>query len=561
MNQTPTDYWQRPVGDYDASLWPDADLRLIDSQPVSWVTIEEYQSPRRSGRSGWCHSYLVSPGAISEVLAAATIPRESVGSSGVTGYKDDIEFFDGLSTPYGDGDVYFFSQVRTHEGKVKPHFEITPTFLWFWGAYPVEGGWSYVDEAGNEIELIRVRITDDDWLVDVSALELRTFLHVSGRRLVIQVDNMYHPTDKSENPSMDSESQSDWFHLNWVVRPGVGGGFGPDFSSLFGVYIIEGAKTSRLPSYLDDHERDYPAFIYDVNPETGVAAKFTCDQKQLANYYGKNPNAPHYLTPICFRREVLARYTAEPSKYNVSPTRVERDGSWGIEIGINTAGLVTAYLGDLGRDLPESERPYWLTFNVLPAGKIEEGQFRRDFLNQFASSPNPVLDLREARARCNDAMKQVLGKPLWKPLPDEQQLAWDHLFGPVQDEPASLNGPLLTLTICLVDAIDPKPLTAFLGGANDGEGSLSLLTRCAERLGDLNKCTEPLLALQSIRSKAGIAHLASSDALQARKRLGIEAMTPWNAFVHVVHSLTCCLNELTTLAQLADYSSGEGEVN
>ncbi|SMY13243.1 hypothetical protein BJEO58_02855 [Brevibacterium jeotgali] len=73
----------------------------------------------------------------------------------------DGTFSDGLTASRdGDGGLAFFSAVREHHGFVKPTFEITPTFLWYWDAFPSGGGWSYFDSAGRSVELIRLIVNE-----------------------------------------------------------------------------------------------------------------------------------------------------------------------------------------------------------------------------------------------------------------------------------------------------------------------------------------------------------------------------------------------------------------
>lgn len=52
------------------------------------------------------------------------------------------------------------------------------------------------------------------------------------------------------------------------------------------------------------------------------------------------------------------------------------------------------FLGDLGRDLPSSERDYWRTFNVAPAGRMSETAFRRSILGQFTDPKSPDLQFK-----------------------------------------------------------------------------------------------------------------------------------------------------------------------
>jgi hypothetical protein len=220
---------------------------------------------------------------------------------------------------------------------------------------------------------------------------------------------------------------------------------------------------------------------------------------------------------------------------------------WGVEFSFNSAGLVEVYLGDIGEKLPADEWGHWRTYNVPPEGTMDEGRFRRDFLNQWAGSRDPVRDLRKARVNAMTASEALLGKPLWKELNAETKAEFQSLIGPLTDDPAGLSASLLLLTKVLVDGIEPAPLKVYLKNHEPGKGSLRLLQRFALELGDTSDVTAILRELQSFRSKGGVAHLAGSSAKKARVSLEIEDLSNLQAFESIATRITSCLNELTAL--------------
>jgi hypothetical protein len=123
------------------------------------------------------------------------------------------------------------------------------------------------------------------------------------------------------------------------------------------------------------------------------------------------------------------------------------------------------------------------------------------------------------------------------------------MIGPLSEDPAALQTPLILLAKCFVDAIDPVPLKAYLGDAQSGEKSLSLLGRFTERLGGSQDDVEGLRALYDVRSAGGFAHLAGSRRNAAHERLGIKDLNTIDAFDHVAVRIIECLQ---TIAALAD---------
>jgi hypothetical protein len=354
--------------------------------------------------------------------------------------------------------------------------------------------------------------------------------------------------DNEEFVRVDDEFCNEWAHFDFYALHDLSMINRPAFSRLLGQYLVTGMKTSRVPRFEEyQKEHEYPSSIYQVDHETGKPLTHTCDPDQLGTYFDKDGTRLHYLTPVYFKREVLQPYAAEPSRYRISNSRLECLNLWGVEVSFNSAGLVEVYLGDIGQKLPADEWGHWRTYNVPPKGTMDEGRFRRDFLNQWAGSKDPVRDLRKARTNAMVASEALLGRPLWKELNAETKAEFDSLIGPLTDDPAGLGASLLLLTKVLVDGIEPVPLKTHLKEHETGEGSLSLLRRFALELGDTSDVTAILRELQSFRSKGGVAHLAGSSAKKARVSLEIEDLSNLQAFESITTRITSCLNELTTL--------------
>ncbi|MGH3871310.1 MAG: hypothetical protein ACRDSR_07310 [Pseudonocardiaceae bacterium] len=539
---TLADLWQRPIGDYPSELWLEGDLRTITANPTGWLVIEEhfFTDAKHGGRG----CVLINSEQAAAALEKTTWLGRDLGKFGVW---DSGQIDNGLAATDHGVDVEFFAHVRKPAGAAALVVEICHPFLWYWDAVPTSVGWKYLNEAGRDQDLIRWEIDDDSWRVEVRALEFRSYLATCKRHAIIQVD-LVPKLDTDEFARVDDKFHNEWAHFDFHVLHDLSMINRPAFSRLLGQYLVTGTKTSRVPrfeEYGKDHE--YPSFIYQMDHETGNPLVHTCDPDQLGTYFDKDGTRLHYLTPVYFKREVLQPYAAEPSRYQISNSRLACLNLWGVEFSFNSAGLVEVYLGDIGEKLPADEWGHWRTYNVPTEGTMDEGRFRRDFLNQLAGSKDPVRDLRRARANVMTASEAMLGKPLWKEINAETKAEFESLIGPLTDDPAGLGASLLLLTKVLVDGIEPAPLKAYLKKHETGEGTLSLLRRFALELGDTSDLTAILRKLQSFRSKGGIAHLAGSSARKARVALEIEDLSNLQAFESIVTRITSCLNELTAL--------------
>jgi hypothetical protein len=538
------DLWPQPAGDLPDELWPGAVLKTIVPSPGAWLTVASHEY--NEAQHGGVHSLLIDPESATQAIDDTSWIGRYIGETVIL---DDDRMENGLETTENGVRVEFFAQSSQPQGASSAFVDIHHPFLWYWDAFPNESGWSYVDRAGREQDLVRWNLAKNDWRIEVRTLELRTFLAHYKRSLLMQVDM----TLKIEAPKFDRIGDSlrnDWAHFTFFATHESYMGDRPAFSGIMGQYVVSGVRTARQPRWAErkqDHE--YPDFIYGVAPSSGEELLHTCDPEKLGTYFDKDDSRLHYLTPIYFKREVLQPYAAEPRRYSLSSHRLTCLGLWGVDLSINSANLVEVYLGDLGEKLPPDEWGHWKSYNVHPEGVMDEGRYRRDFLGQWASSKDPVRDLQRARQAAVDVSARIYGKPIWKPLDGSIRIEFESLMGPLNDDPSSLGGPLLTLTKVLVDAIDSRHLKTIVSTFEKGDQSLRLLTQLTKDIGDEDDTVDILRNLQSFRSKGGIAHLEGSQRSVAEAALGISDLSPTAAFELIVTQAIDCLTEITRLIE------------
>jgi hypothetical protein len=156
---------------------------------------------------------------------------------------------------------------------------------------------------------------------------------------------------------------------------------------------------------------------------------------------------------------------------------------------------------------------------------------KREVLIPYAQEPNRYR-LKRSRLECLSITPE-----------------YESMIGPLSDDPVALQGPLILLAKCFVDALDPAPLKTFLGDAQSGEKSLSLPGRTAERLGGARDDVEGLRALYDVRSAGGFAHLGGFRREAALTRLGIADLSTIDAFDHVAIRIIGCLQQITALLE------------
>ncbi|WP_241197479.1 hypothetical protein [Streptomyces sp. ADI91-18] len=529
----------------DKDARPEPYLAGIDSTPTQWVTVLH---DTLDGRDFGIGSYLTTVPGSEHALAQPSWTHGSVGRAGA--YQDatgGVIFDDGLSDAAEHAE--FFVHRRRHQPRhVEPTIEFTPSFLWYFDAVPrPDGSWYSLDDAGRDQELVRIHRTEADLRIEIAALPLRRYLAARQRVLVIQYDRVTR-LDEVPDPKIDGVDHGELHH--YAFHSGdLSGSDRPGFVRLVGKHLVLPIDVNPADlGYAHSREEKYPEFIIGVDAATGQNITSTCNPAQLSNNF-TDRGTPHYLTRVYFRRDVLRRYTSEPSRFQVDTHRLSCLGLWGISIGRNEEGLVEAYLGDLGRDLPSAERSHWLSFNEPPKGGIDEARRQRDILGQWHDSPpSPLRRLAQARQDFSTVLARITGQPIYRTWDAADQIAFDGLHMPTSSEQQETDGQILTLAKGVIDYLDVKAIRK-LPGADPKGTTLNCLDAWARSTGaDSEPLIAPLRLLQGLRS-TGVAHPRDKDWAATLVRAGLETMKPDDQFVELVNRTADALEALAQLAE------------
>jgi hypothetical protein len=424
--------------------------------------------------------------------------------------------------------------------------EFAPTFVWFFDAIPVgsdmDGGLRALDEYGNESDLARWSLvqTGSHWpayRVEVDAVQLRAYLRASSQLLVTQHDAHFH--GDSDVPGATASIHDGLRHLQYhaLADPSLRTG-SRSFARLLGKQVVLPLDGEPAAGVERLEKQGYPAFIVGVDVVSGKPIEKVCGPD-----LGRS-----YLTPVYFRREVLQRYADQPRKYHVTKSSLQCLHLWHLQIDVNPVGLVEVYLGDLGRDLPTSEWAHWKTYNVPPAGGMNESRFRRDFLAQFVSDDDPIAELHRAREATDIAFRKSYGVSLFSIPTRADELAFERLTFPTSDEPSGVESRILLLAKGLVDALNVSSLRKAIPSEAADAPSLALLEGMVTSLGgDGRTLVAPLRAIQAIRS-SGIAHLKGQKFATIIERYGADAADV-RTFERLLRDATASLVDFADLLQ------------
>lgn len=262
----------------------------------------------------------------------------------------------------------------------------------------------------------------------------------------------------------------------------------------------------------DDSLEVYQEFIIDSDTQ-GRPIRHSCDPDKLANYFGTNPDAPHYLTPVFFRAEVLSKYYADPQKYSVEDGYLRCGGLWGVRIDNDHTDYVAVWLGDLGRDVSETERNYWLNFNIPPQGrKISETNFKRAFLAEPTNPTKADLVFKYEYEQFGKRFKKAKGWDFFLPLHEDDEHFLTGLRLLSKDNQAEFDSQLISLTKVLVDSLNEKKIVNGLTTLVENDKGITKLEKFFKENGAVGY--EPhvkfLRGLQDLRSKSAAHRKGSS---------------------------------------------------
>lgn len=244
---------------------------------------------------------------------------------------------------------------------------------------------------------------------------------------------------------------------------------------------------------------------------TGEPIRYTCNPKCLSNFFGLNPGAPQYLTPVFFKTAVLDRYRDEPSCYAVESgcLRCRRKGItvWTLPMGNDDIRCVCAWLGDLGM-IPYSQQQHFASYNVT-RGEIDAAFFKTQICAEFCDVRHPVAVFKNAYFNLRSVGWETLGWHVLLPLAAGDSHYFSSLKLLTHDEQKEFDEQILALTKILIDSLNIQELRKLVPCEKLG---ITLLENVFQQRGAVGSegHIQFLRELQRMRSKS-VAHRKSRD--------------------------------------------------
>ena len=295
---------------------------------------------------------------------------------------------------------------------------------------------------------------------------------------------------------------------------------GRTWSRLLGKALIRCQPRTTEPPFASRRKRSFCEFVVACD-DKGNPLKHTCDPRKLASS-GKNPDAPHFLTPIHFRRNVLQKYYDNPQKYEVTDGSVRCGGKWSLRIDNDRPDRVIVWLGDLGQSLTEAEMLHWQHYNIVPEGGISRTSYLRNIQGMFANPEMPDLAFKHLCPTINEPWEKHFGLPLFLPLHKRDGHVFKTVRVPLDDNRAEFDAQILSLAKLLIDSLNEAALQQQLASKIPDEKGISKFERWLRqrRLVGWEPHLKFLRHLQALRG--GSAHRKGDNYARAAKAFHLE---------------------------------------
>jgi len=407
--------------------------------------------------------------------------------------------------------------IQKNYNELKPdEIEIVEEFRLLNNLYYDKTNNYYMDLIDNNV-VVEIK----DGLVLVNKKYLKRYLAVKNMSMAIQIDSRVTLGSANQPIKRDNlEINGDKFRYSLSINHD----FEKSHSVLYAKIIVSGCQLKDCGYWPYEAEPKYEDFIIGSD-EDGNEVMFTSNPKELSSYFGVNPETPHYLTLVYFDRNVLSKYYSSPDKYSIEDGIIRCGTLWSMYVDNLSDSYVSAYLGDLGRDLPnQKEQLYWKSHNIIIDGKLSSAKFQRDFMAQHTDSDSADFSFKSKYIRLNNIFKEEMGWPLFLELDEDDKYCFDGLRIPLTNSSPETDMLILSSVKILIDSINEKRVVAELNGQYDKlVGSISKLESWFKKrnLLGFEEHIQFLRNLQELRS-SGTGHRKGKGYKKITSKMGID---------------------------------------
>jgi len=439
--------------------------------------------------------------------------------------------------------------VRDFHGVKSSYREISQEFIHFHNLYFDTSKSRYVKiyDDGREEEVVLISENE----IKVKLKHMKQFLAFKEMCLGMYFETTRFIDVNTEDIGLqkegaDFDQREGLYHFGFWYRNERFFNANKAFSRLLGKKVIIGMRKEDTEIYPFEEERKYQEFIIGQD-ENGKNVVFTCNPDKLANFFGKNPEAPQFVTPVFFSKDVLRKYYDDPDKFSVKDGYLKCGGLWGLRIDNHHDDYVIVLLGDLGY-LSHDEQLYWRHFNMPPIGTFSETIFKRYFLAEFAEPETVDLVFASKFEQVQEKWNKKFGWNLFKPLNEGDEYHLTGLRVPLKSTQMEFDSQILSLTKVIIDSLNEHELRKSIV---EDVSSLKGISKL-EKYFTSNGCKgyeshiKFLRGLQELRS-SGSAHRKSDNYLRVAEEFGLDKKNFVESFTEILKKAIAFLDYLKSM--------------
>jgi hypothetical protein len=382
-----------------------------------------------------------------------------------------------------------------------------------------------LDQAGDVYEIVTIDMTGTSRLITIEEKVLMKHLSIGDYILVRLFDVDRSTSDHVIIPSAENQGVQTLISKGEItarLTPVRDENGRVARAYIRGFQIIRPPKSTKDKKALFAVNKEYCTFIaHDFKHER--VADVSCNPEELGNYFIES-SYPLSTSPAFFKRDVLRRFQDDPDKYSIESDHIYCRSSWSLPFSINEVGQVHAYLKDLGM-LPYSEQLYWKSFNEAPKGPISEEAYRRDFLGEWFSSPDPLSALKQQLNTFPPARTSSHSINVWEPPSGLDAKLANKIHYLASTSGKEWENEIVALDRLIVEGLNLKYLRRIaneLGIVHENLGSIALLREVlkAKSVAEdiVDSLIVPLQELHGLRSKFS-SHRKGSDTEKIAKEI------------------------------------------
>ncbi|WP_371784056.1 hypothetical protein [Streptosporangium subroseum] len=508
----------------------------------SWITVYEYTEKDREKIGYFCA--LVTPEAIEQCLENTSWDLLiGHGMPGFVHYPDDTQRY--YRFGYEENFEPFIID-RSFHGLKPSYLEVSEEFRHFHNLYEDRraGVFIALDDNGDDVEVVRMAPKK----IQVRAKFLRDYLAARGMYMLLFFEfDRWSPKalDELGLEKQNEDRQEAAYKYVRFIDAWPSNSIRKTFARLIGKRVIKGTENYRPALPWGRESQQYEDFTIGVD-EDDNEVHYSGDEEQLSNYFGKNPGWPHYLTPVFFRKAVMAKYYNDPAKYRVEDGNLYCGGYWSLRLDNNHQDYVTVYLGDLGK-MAHKEQLYWKSFNVVPDGGISDVAFRRGILGEWTDADEPALAFKAAYGRFRDRWREKFGWDFFKPLGAGDEHYWHTLHVPASENQKEFDDQVMALAKLLIERLNEREVAKHITVEVNDKG-ITKFEKYLDGIGfpDRQQLITLLRNLNGLRS--GPAHVKGRDYQRAAQHFDLDKKGLSRAFAELIEEATALLEKLDTFS-------------